>query len=310
MRSSSTARFAVVASRLTNFLIPLAVLPIYSAMQNVSPGLLEAGRDLGSGRIEPDAPGGAAAGDARRPRGGRIHVHRGCQPTSLRRPCWAGRPAAWPAAPSSRSSARTLNWPLGAALAMTLIVVLIVVVIAISGGARVAGPMTAAARRRWTAAPPRLAPADAVGDRNFGAAHLRGARARVPVRSRWSWSSSSRSMPRRACACPWPGSRRRWYGSARRPEVRQALTRSVIAAVVTALVAGPLGVLAALGSAALRAARAAVHDGRGAAADRRARAAPGGGAGDLLPAARSQSNYSLPGAAVRATSCWRCPSSS
>ena len=37
---------------MTNFLVPLAVLPIYASMQNVSPGLLEAARDLGSSRLD------------------------------------------------------------------------------------------------------------------------------------------------------------------------------------------------------------------------------------------------------------------
>ena len=43
--------FAVVVS-LVNFLVPLAVLPIYASMQNVSSGLLEAARDLGSSRLD------------------------------------------------------------------------------------------------------------------------------------------------------------------------------------------------------------------------------------------------------------------
>ncbi|MBM4407283.1 MAG: ABC transporter permease [Chloroflexi bacterium] len=43
--------FAVVVS-MVNFLVPLAVLPIYAAMQNVSPGVIEAARDLGSSRLQ------------------------------------------------------------------------------------------------------------------------------------------------------------------------------------------------------------------------------------------------------------------
>lgn len=43
--------FAVIVA-MTNFLVPLAVLPIYASMQNVSPGLLEAARDLGSSRLD------------------------------------------------------------------------------------------------------------------------------------------------------------------------------------------------------------------------------------------------------------------
>lgn len=44
------SQFAV-ALALVNFLIPLGVLPIFSAMQNVPFGLLEASRDLGASRI-------------------------------------------------------------------------------------------------------------------------------------------------------------------------------------------------------------------------------------------------------------------
>jgi spermidine/putrescine transport system permease protein len=43
------SRFAVIVT-LANFLVPLAVLPIFSSMQNVRPELLEAARDLGAGR--------------------------------------------------------------------------------------------------------------------------------------------------------------------------------------------------------------------------------------------------------------------
>ena len=42
--------YAVGAS-LVNFLIPLGVLPIFAAMQNVSPGVIEAARDLGASRF-------------------------------------------------------------------------------------------------------------------------------------------------------------------------------------------------------------------------------------------------------------------
>ena len=42
--------FAIVIA-LLNFLIPLGVLPIFSAMQNISPRLLEAAEDLGASRI-------------------------------------------------------------------------------------------------------------------------------------------------------------------------------------------------------------------------------------------------------------------
>jgi ABC-type spermidine/putrescine transport system permease subunit I len=40
-----------IAVALLNFLIPLGVLPIFSAMQNISPRLLEAAQDLGASRL-------------------------------------------------------------------------------------------------------------------------------------------------------------------------------------------------------------------------------------------------------------------
>jgi spermidine/putrescine transport system permease protein len=43
-------QFAVVVT-MVNFYLPLGVLPIFVAMQNVSPGVLDAGRDLGSSTL-------------------------------------------------------------------------------------------------------------------------------------------------------------------------------------------------------------------------------------------------------------------
>jgi spermidine/putrescine transport system permease protein len=116
-----------VGIALTNFLLPLAVLPIYAAMQNVSPSLLEAARDLGAGRLAVmrqvalplTMPGVrvaaaftfiAAAADFATPAllGGA-----------------SGRMAGGAIA---RELGSTLNWPLGAALAVTLVGVLVVVV--------------------------------------------------------------------------------------------------------------------------------------------------------------------------------------
>src|SRR4029077_8271081 len=51
IRALLNSPIAVVIA-LVNFLVPLAVLPIYAAMQNVSPGLLEASRDLGAGSVD------------------------------------------------------------------------------------------------------------------------------------------------------------------------------------------------------------------------------------------------------------------
>ncbi len=124
-----------VAIALTNFLVPLAVLPIYSAMQNVSVGLLEAGRDLGAGRVQLvrhialplTLPGVrvalaftfiAAASDFATPAllGGQT-----------------GRMAGGAIVHEFGS---TLNWPLGAALALTLVAIVVVVVAVLSAATR------------------------------------------------------------------------------------------------------------------------------------------------------------------------------
>jgi spermidine/putrescine transport system permease protein len=113
-----------VGIALTTFLVPLAVLPIYSAMQNVSGGVLEAGRDLVAGRftlvrtiaLPLTMPGVrvaaaftfiAAAADFATPAllGGA-----------------SGRMAGGAIAIEFGS---TLDWPMGAALAVTLIAVLV-----------------------------------------------------------------------------------------------------------------------------------------------------------------------------------------
>ena len=44
------SQFAIIIV-LINFLIPLGILPIYSAMQNISPNLIAAAQDLGSSRL-------------------------------------------------------------------------------------------------------------------------------------------------------------------------------------------------------------------------------------------------------------------
>jgi spermidine/putrescine transport system permease protein len=123
--------FAVVVA-LTNFLIPLAVLPIYSAMQNVSPRLLEAGRDLGAGRVElvrrvvmPLVMPGVRVAAAFTFIGAASDY---ATPTLL------GGPTGLMAGGAIvREFGGTLDWPLGAALALTLIAVLIVVIVIISG---------------------------------------------------------------------------------------------------------------------------------------------------------------------------------
>lgn len=49
-RQLLNSQFAIIIV-LVNFLIPLGVLPIYSAMQNISPNLIAAAQDLGSSRL-------------------------------------------------------------------------------------------------------------------------------------------------------------------------------------------------------------------------------------------------------------------
>jgi spermidine/putrescine transport system permease protein len=117
-----------VGIALTNFLLPLAVLPIYASMQNVSPSLLEAARDLGAGPLRVmrqvalplTMPGVrvaaaftfiAAAADFATPAllGGA-----------------SGRMAGGAIV---REFGQTLDWPLGAALAVTLVAVLVLVVV-------------------------------------------------------------------------------------------------------------------------------------------------------------------------------------
>lgn len=116
-----------VGIALTNFLIPLAVLPIYSAMQNVSVGVLDAGRDLGAGSLQLirtvvlplTLPGVqvaaaftfiAAASDFA---------------TSALIGGVSGRMAG---AAIVREFGSTLNWPLGAALAIVLITCLLILI--------------------------------------------------------------------------------------------------------------------------------------------------------------------------------------
>jgi spermidine/putrescine transport system permease protein len=116
---------------LTNFLIPLAVLPIYSAMQNVSPRLLEAGRDLGAGRVElvrrivlPLTMPGVRVAAAFTFIGAASDY---ATPTLL------GGPTGLMAGGAIvREFGGTLNWPLGAALALTLIALLVAVIAVIT----------------------------------------------------------------------------------------------------------------------------------------------------------------------------------
>ena len=135
IREILNSPFAVVIA-LINFLVPLAVLPIYAAMQNVSPGLLEAARDLGSSRLDVTRrvmlplvlPGVrvafafcfiAAAGDF-------------AIPALL-----GGAGSSFIANQIQFQIGQTANWPLAAAMAMTLIVLVVLITGAITWASRV-----------------------------------------------------------------------------------------------------------------------------------------------------------------------------
>ena len=119
------SNFAIVIA-LINFLIPLGVLPIFSAMQNISPRLLEAAEDLGASRIRtvrtivlPLTTRGIRAAFAF---------------------CFIATMAEW-VTPQLLGGpldqfvgnqilyefGETLNWPLGAAIALTLIASVVVI---------------------------------------------------------------------------------------------------------------------------------------------------------------------------------------
>ncbi|MEZ5190741.1 MAG: ABC transporter permease subunit [Schumannella sp.] len=49
-RSAAQREFAIIIAMI-NFYLPLGILPIYAAMQNVGPGQIEAAQDLGSSRL-------------------------------------------------------------------------------------------------------------------------------------------------------------------------------------------------------------------------------------------------------------------
>ena len=125
------SNFAIVIA-LLNFLIPLGVLPIFSAMQNISPRLLEAAEDLGASRIRtvrtivlPLTTRGIRAAFAF---------------------CFIATMAEW-VTPQLLGGpldqfvgnqilyefGETLNWPLGAAIALTLIASVVVILGALFG---------------------------------------------------------------------------------------------------------------------------------------------------------------------------------
>jgi spermidine/putrescine transport system permease protein len=134
IREILNSPFAVVVA-MVNFLVPLAVLPIYVSMQNVSPGLLEAARDLGSSRLDVTQrimlplvlPGVrvafafcfiAAAGDF-------------AIPALL-----GGVGSPFIANQIQFQIGQTSNWPLAAAMAMTLIALVVAITAALTWAAR------------------------------------------------------------------------------------------------------------------------------------------------------------------------------
>jgi spermidine/putrescine transport system permease protein len=125
------SNFAIVIA-LLNFLIPLGVLPIFSAMQNISPRLLEAAEDLGASKLRtvrtivlPLTTRGIRAAFAF---------------------CFIATMAEW-VTPQLLGGpldqfvgnqilyefGQTLNWPLGAAIALTLIASVVVILAALFG---------------------------------------------------------------------------------------------------------------------------------------------------------------------------------
>ncbi len=134
IREILNSPFAVVVA-MVNFLVPLAVLPIYASMQNVSPGLLEAARDLGSSRLDVTQrimlplvlPGVrvafafcfiAAAGDF-------------AIPALL-----GGVGSPFIANQIQFQIGQTSNWPLAAAMAMALIVLVVAITAGLTWAAR------------------------------------------------------------------------------------------------------------------------------------------------------------------------------
>lgn len=125
LSSLLNSNFAIIIA-LLNFLIPLGVLPIFSAMQNISPRLLEAAEDLGASRFRivrtvvlPLTTRGIRAAFAF---------------------CFIATMAEWVTpqllgGPLNQfvgnqilyEFGETLNWPLGAAIALTLIASVVVI---------------------------------------------------------------------------------------------------------------------------------------------------------------------------------------
>ena len=122
---------------MVNFLLPLGVLPIYNAMQNVPRGLIEASRDLGGGQLHtirrvilPLTMRGAAAAFA--------FTYIATSAEWVTPQLVGGTGDQFVGNQISYQFGTAIDWPLGAALALSLIVAVVVVVIVVLGLARVA----------------------------------------------------------------------------------------------------------------------------------------------------------------------------
>ncbi len=117
--------FAVILA-LTNFLLPIAILPIAASMENLEPPLLEASQDLGAGTpktlrkvVLPLTSSGVKAAFAF------VFIAAAADlatPTLL-----GGTNTSMVGSAVAELFGRSLNWPLGAALAFTLLVCVAVI---------------------------------------------------------------------------------------------------------------------------------------------------------------------------------------
>jgi spermidine/putrescine transport system permease protein len=120
---------------LVNFLLPLGVLPIYNAMQNVPSGLIEASRDLGGGRLTtlrrvllPLTMRGVAAAFA--------FTFIATAAEWVTPQLVGGTHDQFVGNAIQYQFGTAINWPLGAALALTLIVAVVVIVGIVVGAER------------------------------------------------------------------------------------------------------------------------------------------------------------------------------
>jgi spermidine/putrescine transport system permease protein len=120
---------------LVNFLLPLGVLPIYNAMQNVPSGLIEASRDLGGGRLTtlrrvllPLTMRGVAAAFA--------FTFIATAAEWVTPQLVGGTHDQFVGNAIQYQFGTAINWPLGAALALTLIVAVVVIVGIVVGAVR------------------------------------------------------------------------------------------------------------------------------------------------------------------------------